>query len=171
MADLIVLKFDDTYGAQRALAGVRALEELQKAWVDDVAVIEKHESGRVSLHTPHGSVAGGALWGGIIGMLLFWWFPPGWFLAGWLGGLGIGAAAGEAMKKSGIDQQLVDDIKAELTDGTSALALIGASGDADEMANAFEQYHPTKVIRHALPEETVANLKEALGNDEPPAAS
>jgi uncharacterized membrane protein len=166
MADLIVLKFNDTYGAQQALAAVRALEELRKAWVDDVAVVEKHKSGRVSLHTPHGSVAGGALWGGLIGMLLFWWFPPGWFLAGWLGGLGVGAAAGEAMKKSGIDQGLVDEIKAELTDGTSALALIGAKGDADEMAKAFEPYAPTKVIRHELPDETVENLKEALGGDQ-----
>jgi uncharacterized membrane protein len=167
MADLILLKFDDTYRAQQALAAVRALEELDKAWVDDVAVVEKHKSGRVSLHTPHGSTAGGALWGGILGMLLFWWFPPGWFLAGWLGGMGIGAAAGEAMKKSGIDKGLVDEIKAELTDGTSALALIGASGDADEMAKAFERYEPTKVIRHTLEDKTVENLKDALEGPAP----
>jgi uncharacterized membrane protein len=162
MADLIVLKFDDTYGAQQALAAVRALEEMNFAWADDVAVVERHKSGRVSLHTPHGSSAGGALWGGLIGMLLFWWFPPGWFVAGWLGGMGAGALAGEAMKKSGLDQNLVDSIKDELTNGTSALLLIGASGDADQMAKAFEKYHPTKVIREPIPDETVENLKEAL---------
>jgi uncharacterized membrane protein len=168
MADLIMLKFDTTYGAQQALSAVRALTELRKAWVDDVAVVEKHKSGRVSLHTPHGSAAGGALWGGLLGMLLFWWFPPGWFFAGWLGGMGVGALAGESMKKSGIDEGLVDRIKGELTDGTSALLLIGATGDADEMATAFEPYKPTSVIREELPEQTVANLKDALGDHPTP---
>ena len=38
----------------------------------------------------------------------------------------------------------------------------GASGDADQMAKAFEKYHPTKVIREPIPDETVENLKEAL---------
>ena len=34
------------------------------------------------------------------------------------------------------------------------------------MAKAFEPYAPTKVIRHELPDETVENLKEALGGDQ-----
>jgi hypothetical protein len=36
------------------------------------------------------------------------------------------------------------------------------------MARAFEPYKPTKVIRHEIPEETVANLTEALGSQSPP---
>ena len=170
MADLIILKFDDTYGAQAALSAVRALTELRKAWVDDVAVIEKHKSGRVSTHTPHGSVTGGALWGALLGMLLFWWFPPMWFLGGWAGGAAIGGLVGKAMKKSGLDDKMVDELKAELTDGTSMLLLMGASGDADEMAEAFKPYNPTKVIRHEIPETTVDNLKEQLAEQPAPPA-
>ena len=162
MADLIMLTFDDPKGAQAAVSAVRALEELNYAWMDDVAIVEKHHSGRVSLHTPHGSVVGGAVWGGLIGMLLFWWFPPAWFLGGWWGGAGFGAAVGEASKRHGVDQAMVDDVKSKLTDGTSALLLIGASGDADQMARAFEPYKPTAVVRHEIPEQTVANLKDAL---------
>ena len=162
MADLIMLKFDDPYGAQQALSAARALEEMRYAWIDDVAVVEKHKSGLVRLHTLHGSPVQGALFGGLIGLLLFWWFPPAWFLGGWLGGLGGGALIGEAMKKSGIDEKLVHEVKSELTPGTSALLLIGASGDADQMARAFEPYHPTKVIRQVLSETTVENLKQAL---------
>jgi uncharacterized membrane protein len=168
MADLIALKFDSSYGAQRALSAVRALSELNYAWVDDVAVVEKHKSGRVSTHTPHGSVAGGALFGGLIGMLLFWWFPPAWFLGGWLGGAGLGALAGEAMKKSGLDKDMIDEVKGQLTDDSSVLLLIGATGDADQMARAFEEYKPVSVTRHALPDETVANLHEAFAENPPP---
>jgi uncharacterized membrane protein len=170
-ADLIVLKFDNDHAAEQALSAVRALEELRYAWVEDVAVVERHPSGRYSLHTPHGSAAGGALFGGLLGLLLFWWFPPAWFFGGWLAGLGIGALIGEAMKKSGIDRRLVDEIKQELTPGTSALLLIGASGDADQMARAFEPYHPTKVIRRTLSDESIEHLREALGAEEEKAAS
>lgn len=164
MAELIMLKFDSVNGAQGAVAAVRALEELNYAWIDDVAIVEKHKGGFVSIHSPHGSVALGALYGGLIGLLLFWWFPPAWFLGGWLGGLGGGALIGEAMKRSGLDENLVEEVKRELTPGTSALLLIGASGDADQMTRAFEQHHPVKVIRHPLSEETVESLKNELGS-------
>jgi uncharacterized membrane protein len=164
MADLIVLKFDHPYGATQALSAARALEELRYAWIDDVAVIEKHKGGFVTVHTPHGSASGGALLGGLLGLLLFWWFPPAWFFGGWLGGLGAGALIGEAMKRVGIDENLVHQVKSELNPGSSALLLMGASGDADQMARAFEPYHPTKVMRYTISDEGVESLKKEFGS-------
>jgi len=164
VADLIMMKFDDTYGASRALSAVQALEELRYAWIDNVAVVQKHKTGFVTVHTPHGSAAQGALFGGLIGLLLFWWFPPAWFFGGWLGGMGIGALAGEAMKRVGLDESLVQEVKSELTPGTSALLLIGAEGDADQMARAFAPYKPTRIIRHSLSDLNIENLKKELGD-------
>ncbi len=171
MADLIVLKFDDTYAAQGALAAVRALEELDYAWVDDVAVVERHKSGRVSTHTTHGSVAEGAFWGGIAGLFVGLLFPPVGFLALWAAGLGAGAITGEAIKEHGLDKQMLNDIRSELDKGTSALLLIGAGGDADQMTRAFEPYKPVKVIRHPLDDKTVESLKGALSDAEKAADS
>lgn len=177
MADLIVLKFDDTYGAQRALGAVRALQELRYAWIDDMAVVERHNSGRVSTHTTHGSVAGGALWGGIAGMFVGLLFPPVGFLGLWAAGLGAGAVAGAVTKESGLDKGMLDGVRKTLDKGTSALILIGATGDADEAARAFEPYHPVDVIRHEIPDATVQDLKqkltdaEAAAKDDEPAAS
>ena len=166
MAELIMLKFDGSYEAQSALSEVRALEELPYSWIDDVAIVEKHKGGFVALHTPHGSVAHGAFYGSLIGLLLFWWFPPAWFFGGWLGSLGGGVLIGEAMKRSGIDEKFVDQVKSELASGTSALFLIGAISDADEMARVFEEHHPASVIRHTLPEPAMENLKKELGAPE-----
>jgi uncharacterized membrane protein len=166
MADLIVLTFDTPYGGMRALAGVRALEELHYAWIDDVAVIEKHKAGFVTIHSPHGSPATGAWLGGLLGLLLFWWFPPAWFFGGWLAGLGIGALIGEAMAKAGLDKPMVEEIKSELKPGTSALLLMGARGDVDEMSRAFEQYHPTHVLRYEIGDDVIEKLKAALGTGE-----
>ncbi len=166
MAELIMLKFDTVNGAQGAVASVRALEELDYAWIDDIAIVEKHKGGFVSIHSPHGSVALGAFYGGLIGLLLFWWFPPAWFLGGWLGGLGGGALIGEAMKRSGLDEKLVEQVKSELTPGTSALLLIGATGDLDQMARAFEQHHPVSTIREPLSDEALDNLKKEVGTQD-----
>jgi uncharacterized membrane protein len=162
MADLIVMKFDDTYGAQSALAAVRALQELNYAWVDDLAVVERHSSGRVSTHTTHGSVAGGALWGGLAGMFVGLLFPPLGFLGLWVAGLGAGAVVGAATKETGLDKSMLDDVRKSLGKGTSALILIGAKTDADQAARAFEPYHPVDVIRHEIPDATVENLKGKL---------
>ena len=163
MADLIVLKFDSAHGATRALSAVAALEELRYAWMDNVAVVEKHKAGFVTVHTPHGSPARGAWYGGLLGLLIFWWFPPAWFFGGWLAGLGIGALVGEEMAKAGLDKKMIEEIKSELAPGTSALLLIGAEGDADEMTRAFEPYHPVNVMRFNLSDDTVQKLKDALG--------
>jgi uncharacterized membrane protein len=61
---------------------------------------------------------------------------------------------------------MADEIKSELTPGTSALLLIGAEGDADEMTRAFEPYHPVNVMRFNLSDDTVQQLKNALGNEQ-----
>jgi len=165
MADLVVMKFDNAYGATHALAAARALEELQYAWMQDIAVVEKHKNHLVTIHTPHGSPTTGAWYGGLIGLVLFWWFPPAWFFGGWLAGLGIGALAGESMAKAGLDKKMVDEIKSELSPGTSALLLIGVRGDADEMTRAFDRYHPVSVMRFDLSDDTVEKLKSALGTE------
>lgn len=166
-ADLILMKFDTTYGAEQALAAVRALEELDYAWIEDVAVVERHKSGRLSTHTTHGSVTAGAAWGWLTGGLIGLLFGPVGFLTGIVVGTGGGALIEKAAKESGLDKDLLDELRNSLDKGTSVLALIGASGDADQMARAFEPYAPVEVIRRELPEEALTNLKTRLEQDQP----
>ena len=162
MSDLIVMKFADTYGAQAAMNAVRALTEMRYAWIDDVAVVDCHKSGRVSTHTTHGSVTGGALWGGLAGMIIGLLWPPAIFLGLWGIGMGAGALIEKLTKETGLDESMLDEIRAALDKGTSALILIGATGDIDEMSRAFEPYKPVDVIRKDIPEDTVENLKAKL---------
>jgi uncharacterized membrane protein len=161
-ADLILLKFDDTYDAQSALGAVRALEEMRYLWLEDVAVVERHHSGRISTHTTHGSVTEGTAWGSLTGGLVGLLFGPVGFIAGILFGGGAGALIGRATKTTGMDADLLNEIKAALDKGTSALVLIGAEGDADQMTRAFEPYSPTQVIRRTLEESTLETIKTNL---------
>ena len=169
-ADLIVINFDTPKGAQQAVAAVSALEELRYAWIDDVAVVERTHGGHTRVHTTHGSVTGAAFWGGLAGMFIGLLWPPLFFLGFWGAGLGIGALIGKATKEAGLDQDMLREVKESVQPGTSALVLIGATGDADQMARAFEPYHPSKVQRHRLSDETIEHLskvmEEAPGQDE-----
>lgn len=166
MADLIILKYDSPHGAQAALASVRALEQLDYAWIDDVAVMERGKHGRVALRTPHGSAGTGAWTGALVGMLLFWWFPPAWFVAGAVGGAAVGGAIGDGLARSGIDKDLRNRVDAMLTNGTSALVLIGAKGNADEMSRAFEASKPVDMLREELPESVVADVRSQFADAE-----
>ncbi len=162
MADLIVLTFDETHGAQHAMAAVRDLAELDHAWVDDIAIVERHRSGRISTHTTHGSVTAGAFFGGLTGMLIGLLFPPFGFLALFAVGAGAGALTQRLIKETGLDKGMLEEIKTALRKGTSALIMIGAEGDVDEMAHAFDTYGPSSVIRRPLSSETVDGLRNTM---------
>ena len=86
--------FDGTYTAEDALRKARAAEELNLVWIDDVAVIKRHRSGRLSIHSTWAQddsdtrfgVGWGALTGGLIGAMA----GPAGVLAGMLGGGAFG---------------------------------------------------------------------------------
>ena len=163
MAEMLILKFDTTYGAHQALAAVRALEEMKYVWVDDVAVVEHHQSGRYSTHTAHGSVSAGAAWGGFAGLFVGLLFPPVGFLAIWAAGMGAGALIEKATKMTGLPEGDIEAIRDELSKkGTSALILLGPEGDVDEMTNAFAPYKPVDVTKRNLPNKPPPDLQAAF---------
>ena len=164
-ADLTILYFDDTYGAQRAMSAVRALEEMDYAWMEDISIVERHNSGRVATHTSHGSVTGATALGGLTGMLIGIIMPPLGFVGWMLAGMGAGALIGKISKDKGLDgdlEPIVDELKSDLDKGTSALLLIGAAGDTEQMERAFESHEPTKISHHDLPDKTVADLRDVF---------
>ena len=94
----------------------------------------------------------------LIGLL----FPPFGFLALFAVGAGAGALTQRLIKETGLDKEMLDEIKAALDKGTSALIMIGAEGDVDDMAHAFDEYGPTAAIRRPLSDETVDGLRRAM---------
>jgi uncharacterized membrane protein len=72
------------------------------------------------------------------------------------------------MKDAGLDEKMIDDVKTQLTPDSSILLLIGASGDADQMARAFEPYKPVSVTRHQIDDKTIDDLKTKFEGVEPP---
>ena len=153
-------KFNETYGASAALNKVRAAAELHYTWVDDVAIIERHNSGRISTHTPHGSTTRGAGWGALLSGLVGIWFPPGGFLT--IAGLsaGTGALIEKAVKEYNIPSDLFDEVKADLEKGTSALLVIGESTMLGEAEAAFAGY--ATLYKRELADETAKKMRDMV---------
>lgn len=157
----LALMFDTTYGASEALNKVRAATELGYTWVDDVAIIERHHSGRIATHTPHGSVKAGAGWGLMLGGLVGVFFPPVGFLVLTGIGAGTGALIEKAAKEAYVPEDLFDEVKDSLEEGTSALLVLGETTVMGEVEAAFARAYASE-IRRELDETTVEHMKEKL---------
>jgi len=161
----LALMFNSTYGASEALNKVRAAAELGYTWVDDVAIIERHHSGRIATHTPHGSVKTGAGWGALLGALVGVFFPPAGFIALTGLGAGTGALIEKASKEAYVPEDLFDEVKDSLEKGTSALLVLGETTVMGEVEAAFAGTYATEIKRE-LDEDSVEQMKEKVAEAE-----
>ena len=110
MANLVAIAYDDVGTAQRVMGSVSELVKQHALALDDAVVIERKQDGKVKLHQPSVAgvgAAGGALWGGLIGLLFL---NP---LLGMAIGAGTGAAVG-AMADYGVDDNFMKELGTRL---------------------------------------------------------
>src|SRR5919109_955045 len=121
MSDLIAVAYDDRATAERVRDELAQLTREHVIEIEDAVVVERREDGKVKLHqtvNPAGAgAAGGALWGGLIGLI---------FLAP-LFGAAIGAAVGGVTGKFtdlGVDDRFMKELGDNLPKGGAALILL-----------------------------------------------
>jgi len=157
MSRIVVIGFDSEDDARAALHTLRGVEKQGAIKFDDTAVVSMDEHGKVHVkNEASGAAEVGAAVGGIMGGLLFVVFPIAGIAAGAAVGAGLGAATGH-----GISGTFRDEIKAELTPGTSALFLQIQEANADIAIASLRQYHG-RVIQTSLEAETEEALRAAL---------
>ena len=161
MASLTVWKFDDPGGAEDALAKLEDLQRENLIQIVDAAEVQwedgKKKPKTRQLHNLTGAGAlGGAFWGMLFGLIFF---VP-------LLGAAIGAAAGAlggALTDVGIDDKFIDDVRREVTPGTSALFVMTQGAVEDRVAEAFKGTKMT-LIRSNLSSEQEERLREAFAD-------
>jgi len=165
MATLVAIAYPDESTADEARRTVQDLEADLVIQADQVAAISRDEKGKYHVTTSHGgaSAGAGAAWGGFWGMLfgLIFFIP----FAGLAIGAGLGALFGHMGEKA-IDKEFQEQVRNEVTPGTSALFMIIEKATPDKAIAALKQYGG-KVIRTSLSEEDTAKLQEALTPSEP----
>ena len=157
MSDLIAIAYPDQATAERVRGRLGEAIKAKIIELDDAVVVTRGDDGKVKLHqagSPVGvGAAGGALWGGLIGLI---------FLAPLLG-MAVGAAAGAAggaLAEYGVDDNFMKELGEKLTPGSAALILLVRSMTADKiLPNIQEQGH---VIQSSLSNEAEAHLNDAL---------
>ena len=166
--DLTLIVFDHVGGAERAYADVLGVSAASP-WVHEIAFVEHHRHDRIVVR---GTFAGryvdvddeadlvigkrtaeGALTGAIAGVL----FGP----AGLAIGLVGGAGAGSVGVADHLHDALIDEVRAEVPEKSSAILLLASPEHADAMIAAFEG-HRGRLIRHRLSPQGAQALEEAV---------
>ncbi len=158
MATLVVFKFPTADGAQTMLYTLEGLQKQQLIQIQDGAIVtwpagaSKPKTNQLSQSAMTGAGAlGGAFWGFLFGLLFFVPFF----------GLAVGAAVGALMghfAHYGIDQSFIDQVRAKITPGTSALFLLESGAVVDRVAEAVKG-QPYEIIQTNLSQEQEAKLR------------
>jgi uncharacterized membrane protein len=158
MSDLIAVAYPDKDTAEAVRQTLARLTAEHVIELADAVVVTRDQDGKVKLHQTirpaAAGAAGGALWGGVIGLL---------FLAP-LFGMAIGAAAGGAMGAAtdvGVDDAFMKTLGHELSPGSAALIVLVTRSTPDKVLPQIQQYGGT-VIQTSLSEEAEGRLREAL---------
>jgi uncharacterized membrane protein len=159
MGALTVWKFDSAGGAENALALLERMQKEQLIEIDDAAYVYWPEGRKKpkteQLHHLTGAGAlGGSFWGLLFGLIFF--IP----ILGLAVGAAVGAMAG-SMANVGIDDEFIQQVRDQVTPGTSALFVMSSNAVGDRV---LEQFRTTgaSLISTNLSKEQEDKLREAF---------
>jgi uncharacterized membrane protein len=156
MSDLVAIAYPDLATAEQVVSNLGEAQKAHLIELEDLALVEHREDGKVKLHQASltgAGAAGGALWGGLIGML---------FLAPVLGaaiGAASGAAAGAA-SDSGVDDAFMKDLGAKLQPGGAAIIVLVRKMNVEKILSEISV--PGEVVQTSLGNDDEGALRHAL---------
>src|SRR4051812_26982565 len=166
MSTLIAVASPDAQTAERVRSELVQATKEQLLTLEDAVVVEHRADGKIKLHqamsTAGAGATGGALWGGLIGLL---------FLAP-LFGMAIGAASGALAGKvsdPGVNDKFMKELGAKMPPGGAALIALGRSDAPNRVIDRVKGYGG-EVIQTSLDEEAEERLRAALGEAAAPVA-
>jgi uncharacterized membrane protein len=158
MSNLVAVAYPDEATAKEVLATLARLQTEHSIQLEDAVVVTRRDDGKVKLHqtarTGAVGAAGGALWGGLIGLL---------FLAPLLG-MAVGAATGGAMgalTDVGVDDNFMKDLGTKLEPGKAALIVLVSRSTPDKVLPEISRFGG-EVLQSSLSHEAEERLQDAL---------
>jgi uncharacterized membrane protein len=164
MANLVAIAYDDLGQAQRVMGTVDELVREHSLTLEDAVIVERRAGDKIKLHQPSMAgrgAAGGALWGGLIGLIFL--MP--------LFGMAIGAASGAAagaLSDYGIDDNFMKELGEKLPEGGAAVFVLVREATRDKVVPEIAKYGG-HVIQSSLSNEQETALQEALDKGGAPA--
>jgi uncharacterized membrane protein len=162
MSTLVAIAYPDVATAQQVRQELAEAAKEHLVQLEDAVVVEHQQDGKIKLHQAMGTTgagaAGGALWGGLIGLI---------FLAPLLG-MAVGAASGAVAGKMtdlGVDDSFMKDLGTRLQPGAAALIVLGSSEAGDKLIDRVKGYGGD-VLQTSLDTQSEEHLRAALGSRE-----
>ena len=160
MSNLVAIAYPDFDTAERVRRELIEATKEHLVNLEDAVVVECRPDGKIKLHQAASATgvgaAGGALWGGLIGLL---------FLAP-LFGMAIGAASGAVagkMTDTGVNDSFMKELGAKLQPGNAALIALGSTDARDKLVERVSPYGG-ELIQTSLDHEDEERLRAALGD-------
>jgi uncharacterized membrane protein len=157
MANLVAIAYDDLGQAQQVTSTIGELIREHTLDVEDVVIVEHRADGKIKLHQPSMAgvgAAGGALWGGLIGLIFL--MP----LFGMAVGAASGAAAG-AVSDRGIEDKFMKELGEKLPQGGAAVFVLVRSATTDKVVPEISKFGG-HLLQTSLSNEQESALQEAL---------
>ena len=129
MSDLVAIAYPNLETAREVAQNVGQAQKAHLIELDDMVIAEHRNDGKLKLHQPSLAgvgAAGGALWGGLIGLIFF---AP-------LFGMAIGAASGALagkMTDSGVDDNFMKNLAASSSRARRPLILLVRQANTDKI--------------------------------------
>lgn len=163
--NIIVLGFEDRYGAGAMLDDINKWQEEGIIEIEDAVVAAAGSGGQVNIHETHRSDKGKfALRGGGVGLV------AGTLLGGPILGLVAGVAAGafkgrKKDKQFGLDDEFIRSVSSWVHADRSALFLLVKQADAEQVRIKLRPLKAT-ILSTTLGPEQEQNLRRALAEEE-----
>jgi uncharacterized membrane protein len=164
---LFGVSFGDRFRAEEYLLALRGMAAKGDLVLGDAVVVFKDDDGRVRVNEttdmqPAGAAVKGALWAGLLGLLIA---GP----LGWLAGLGLGAGAGAITAKVvdiGIPDEWVEWFKNAVQPHTATVVALASEVDLDALYREARRFAGAELVHTTLRPGASADLAAAL-NDRP----
>jgi uncharacterized membrane protein len=164
VANLVAIAYKDVDEARHVMGTIGELIKEHSLEIEDAVIVERKEDGKIKLHQPStagAGAAGGALWGGLIGLIFL--MP----LFGMAIGAATGAAAG-AVSDYGIDDKFMKELGDKLPEGGAAIFVLVRHATTDKVVPEISKYGG-HLIQSSLSNEQETALQEALDRRGAPA--
>jgi uncharacterized membrane protein len=161
---LVGISFDDAFRAQEFLTAANRLAAQGHLVLKDAVVVTKSLDGQITVREtidpePKRSALSGALWTGLIGLLVG---GP----AGWLAGAAVGAGAGAVAAKVvdlGIPDEWVTWFRQAAEPGRATVALLVARLDQNALVNEASRFAGAHLVYANLDDAIINRIRDALG--------
>ena len=161
---LVGISFSDLFRAQEFLTAATRLNANKHLVLKDAVIVVKNDTGNTVVREtidpqPARSALSGAVWTGLLGLLLG---GP----VGWLAGMAVGAGAGAATAKVldyGIPDEWVTWFRDAVSPGTATVALLVADLDRNVLVAEVERFAGAHLVYANLDDVTLDRIRGALG--------